>query len=106
MNPRKPGRIFWVLTFAVGVISPGTGKRRINRRMQELHKGIESRDRTIRSLKQLNSDMASGNLSLRRELYASVGKNNTFLAQDEMNDALIQRDTSWTDATMPLTVVN
>lgn len=29
----KPGRVFWVGTFVVGVFSPGRGKRRVNDRM-------------------------------------------------------------------------
>lgn|SRR5574341_573095 len=29
----KPGRLFWVGTFVVGVFSPGKGKRRINDKM-------------------------------------------------------------------------
>ena len=29
----RPGRLFWVGTFAVGVFSPGKGKRRVNDKM-------------------------------------------------------------------------
>jgi hypothetical protein len=106
MNPRKPGRIFWIFTFAVGVFSPGSGKRRIGNRMQELHQGVRSRDKTIESLKVRNSELTSENNYLRRRLGTLAGEKNLFLVQDEMNAALNLRTEQWTGTTMPLTVVN
>lgn len=32
----KPGRVFWVGTFMIGVFSPGKGKRRVNDRMKRV----------------------------------------------------------------------
>jgi len=106
MKPRKPGRTFWIITFAVGITSPGTGKRRINSRMQELYKGIKSRDVKIEMLSDLNSELTSENSFLRRKLSEAVGERNMFLFQDEINSAVIDKDLQGVDTTMPLTVVN
>lgn len=99
MNPRKPGRIFWIGTFAVGIFSPGTGKRRVNSRMQELH-------RNCVSLQDRNSELTSDNQSLRRELYKLQGANNAFHMQDEINTGLIPPACADTESTMPLCAVN
>lgn len=99
MNPRKPGRIFWIGTFAVGIFSPGSGKRRVNSRMQELH-----RERV--SLRDLNSELTSENQFLRRELHKLQGANNAFHVQDEINTGLIPAARADTESTMSLCAVN
>lgn len=100
MNPRKPGRIFWVYSFVVGVFSPGTGKRRVNTLMQNLHKDNKA-------LRRSNSELTSENEHLRTALYSVQGQNNMFLVQDEMNAALFHRTRRPdTENTMPLSTVN
>lgn len=99
MKPRKPGRTFWICTFIVGVFSPGTGKRRVNRKMQVLY-------RDARSQEIKNSELTSENKYLRRELQRVQGANNAFHVQDEMTDGLVRLAHADTENTMPLSVVN
>lgn len=97
---RKPGRVFWITTFAVGVLSPGTGKRRIKRRMQEIHQDNETLRQDNKSLKCRNSELMSENEFLRGELRRVEGENAMFLVQDEMNLALIH-DSHVADSRLP-----
>jgi hypothetical protein len=105
MAPRKPGRVFWLLTFAIGVISPGRGKRRINRRMQEIYQAYKSSQ-------EHNLSLTSDVKFLRGELRRLQGENNTFYLQDDINEVMRNMPTSHsfgsddTETTMPLRTVN
>lgn len=100
MTARRPGRLFWLSTFVIGVFSPGKGKRRINRRMQELHD--ENKSERGRNLS-LTSEVKF----LRGELYRVTGEHNTFLVQDDMNGVLRNMPSgSDTQTTIPLPTVN
>lgn len=46
----KPGRMFWVGTFAVGVFSPGKGKRRVSDRMNFVDAQWKAAQARIRAL--------------------------------------------------------
>lgn len=81
MTPRKPGRIFWATTYAADVFKPGTGKHRINARLQETYA-------STRELEEKNTALTSEVKYLRGELYRVTGEHRMFLVQDEMNRAL------------------
>lgn len=117
MTSRKPGRIFWIGTFAVGVFSPGTGKRRINKRMQSLHEDNKNLRRENTSLRERNLELTKDAKYLREELRRVEGLNSWFLLQDEMNDGLAvihespfgdtnQPDGHDVETTIPLAAVN
>lgn len=108
MTSRRPGRVFWLWTAAADVLAPGTGKRRINSRMQELYEDGQNAHTRI-------SELASEVRFLRRELHRVEGQNNMFLVQDEMNlvplkgpppEETNQPVSNDTETTIPLHAVN
>lgn len=105
MAPRKPGRVFWLLTFAVGVYSPGKGKRRINNRMQEIY-------RAYKFSQECNLSLTSEVKFLREALRRVEGENSTFRLQDDFNEAIRDMPDGSrsgnvdTETTIPLHAVN
>lgn len=80
---RLPGRIFWLHTLALAVLSPTAGKRRIDAGIQKIEQ--EREETRIK-----NDALVCENIYLREELYRLQGDNNLFRVQDEMNSAIGQ----------------
>jgi uncharacterized membrane protein len=74
----QPGHCFWLLTRVADVISPGTGKHRINTHLQAISTKYSN-------VKILNGELAGENTRLRRELGRVTAENQAFRVQDETN---------------------
>lgn len=87
-KPRKPGICFWVWTFAVGVVSPGKGKRRVNSRMTELYEGIKQRDAWVEERDDKLNAQNSYIEFLGEQLAAKSEENNRLLTALHMDECM------------------
>jgi len=81
MTLHKPGWCFWLVTRTTDVFSPGTGKRRIDARLDGYYSDLQ--EERVR-----NSELTSENSYLRRELLRVEGQRNLLLIQDDMNTVI------------------
>lgn len=73
---RKPGRLYWLSTFAVGIWSPDKGQRRVNSEMQ-------AKDERIGQLEAENHILREANGNL-------VAERNYYIAQAEISEGLLE----------------
>lgn len=75
---RLPGRIFWIRTLMIAIVSPSAGKRRIDA-------GIQQTEQELLEERLKNDGLIEDNRYLREELYRVQADNNLFHVQDDMN---------------------
>ncbi len=68
MRKIRPGRLFWVGTFFVGVFSPGRGKRRVQQRMIRIDEEWRVAHVRAETLKEELDRSYEGNELLRKEI--------------------------------------
>ena len=68
MRKIRPGRLFWIGTFFVGVFSPGRGKRRIQQRMIKIDEEWRQAHIKVETLKEELARSYEANELLRKEI--------------------------------------
>ena len=81
MRKIRPGRLFWVGTFAVGVFSPGRGKRRVQQRMIEVDELWRKSEIRAETLKEELERSYEANELLRKEIVKEQTANDTLRGQ-------------------------
>lgn len=100
---RKPGRLWWLGTFAIGVYSPRKGQRRVNNAMRE-------KDDRIAELEEENGRLHADKELLAEEKHKVAEENHTVWARLEIADGIAEMNKVKMAAdkaavTMPLRVV-
>jgi hypothetical protein len=68
MRKIRPGRLFWVGTFCIGVFSPGRGKRRVQQRMIEIDEQWRKAEVRAETLREELDRSYEANELLRKEI--------------------------------------